>query len=508
MNDSQQKTYDVIIIGAGPAGLAAAIESSRRGLSCIVLDRNKKPGRKLYATGNGRCNICNDVYDSTVYFGNSFAEAIMNRVNLRDFTLDFIHDLGIETTCINGYYYPMSRQSSTVVWGLRDAALMSGAEISCGKEVVRVEETDCKGLRIENPLPRYMVTVSDGDVYMGSSLIIASGSPSGPECGAPESSKLNHILESLKLEYEPYRASLCPVICNEDFSMIAGVRADVIVSIPLINTNGNDGIPHTLTNTNTNTNTADNNYNQVTIQERGELQITENSLSGIVIFNLAEYIYELINKKSNNLDKNKNSNNSDKSTNSNNSDKSTNSNNSDNGSGARKIIINLMPDISETAFINCYIKLKTAFPKRKLMAFLNGFIHDKLAAFFEKKLWDKHIIESTGLCIEDMDDDIIIAIYDELTSWSVVPESLMGFDRSQASAGGIITDALNPETMAVNGRTELYAAGEAVNILGKCGGYNISFALYTGSLAGKSVLGKSGTVSGSQKGGEGSNDTN
>ncbi len=439
MNEQTDLHYDVIIIGAGPAGLAAAIESSRRGLSCIVLDRNKKPGRKLYATGNGRCNLCNDIYNDDAYFGSSFASEIMNNVNLRDFTLDFIHKLGIETVCINGYYYPLSRQSSTVVWGLRDAAIMSGAEICCNSEVEKVDI-----INTENDKPIYRVHVTGNSVYTGSGLIIASGSPSGPECGAPDERKLYSVINDLKLEFKPYRASLCPVICKDDFDMPAGIRTDALISVPTFITDDKGNI-----------------INKSIKQERGELQINENCLSGIVIFNLAEYIYDLIIENKETSVKQQ----------------------SDPG-----ISINLIPDISEDIFLESFSRLKSSFPERKFVAFLNGFIHDKLSVYFENILIHKKLINRPGLEIKDIPDESAGLIYKELISWQVQPEGLMGYDRSQASSGGIITECIDSRTMSVKGRRGLYAAGEAIDVLGKCGGYNISFALYTGSLAGKNVL--------------------
>ena len=102
--------YDICIIGAGPAGLAAAIESSRRGLSCLLLDRNKKPGKKLYATGNGRCNLCNEHYDRDCYYGSDFASEIIYMRNLRDFVTEYMDGLGIKTVSKNGYYYPLSEK--------------------------------------------------------------------------------------------------------------------------------------------------------------------------------------------------------------------------------------------------------------------------------------------------------------------------------------------------------------------------------------------------------------
>ena len=166
--------YDICIIGAGPAGLAAAIESSRRGLSCLLLDRNKKPGKKLYATGNGRCNLCNEHYDRDCYYGSDFASEIIYKRNLRDFVTEYMDGLGIKTVSKNGYYYPMSMQASAVVWALRDAAVMNGVEIISDSEVFAVED---KG-------DKYIISYSGGKTAEAESVILATGSPKrGSESG-------------------------------------------------------------------------------------------------------------------------------------------------------------------------------------------------------------------------------------------------------------------------------------------------------------------------------------
>ena len=51
--------YDVCVIGCGVSGMCAAIAAARQGKNVIILDKNNKPGKKIYATGNGRCNITN-----------------------------------------------------------------------------------------------------------------------------------------------------------------------------------------------------------------------------------------------------------------------------------------------------------------------------------------------------------------------------------------------------------------------------------------------------------------
>lgn len=58
---------NVVIIGGGASGLMAAIWASRLGAAVTVLEKNDKPGRKLLATGNGRCNFTNRYQDASCY---------------------------------------------------------------------------------------------------------------------------------------------------------------------------------------------------------------------------------------------------------------------------------------------------------------------------------------------------------------------------------------------------------------------------------------------------------
>ena len=52
--------FDVLIVGAGAAGMMAAISAAQRGVRIALIERNEKPGRKIYITGKGRCNVTND----------------------------------------------------------------------------------------------------------------------------------------------------------------------------------------------------------------------------------------------------------------------------------------------------------------------------------------------------------------------------------------------------------------------------------------------------------------
>lgn len=414
MTTDRYEKYDVIIAGAGPAGLTAAIESSRRGLSCLLADKNKKPGRKLYAAGNGRANICNAFYDRAFYYGSDFIDKILMNVDLTEFVRDYFDHMGVLTVSKIGYYYPMSMQASTIVWALRDAAIMSGAEIVSDSEIIRVESDS----------DEYTVYFKDGRVFRCNSFILAIGSPSAPELGSADEKSAYSLFESLNLAYEPFKAALGPVRCDESFEMIAGVRCEAEIRVGLSG-----------------------------ILEYGELQITENTLSGIVIFNLSHYIRKMLEEN-----------------------------------GIAELNINLIPDIDEKSFRQKLSRMTVDYPERRFTAFLNGFINDKLAVYFINKMIENSIIFDEKTPLKDVDIFKVREIYKMISEWNVKVTDIYGFERSQASSGGIKTELINPDNMNVVGRRELYAIGEATDVLGKCGGYNISYALYSGFLAGRNCL--------------------
>ena len=219
--------YDVCIIGAGASGLVSAIESSRRGLSCIVIDKNKKAGRKLYATGNGRCNLTNDEWDDTSYYGNPF---------------------------------PASLEASSVVWALNDTALNFGTVFLYDHRATKISE-----ITVENVGVLYEIAVEgtkdkeDNQFVLARNLIIACGGSAAPGIGSADPGETEILFDSACIPYNSFAPALCPVHISEDMSSLAGVRTKARVTA-----SGHS--------------------------EFGELQITDYGISGIVVFNLAYYM--------------------------------------------------------------------------------------------------------------------------------------------------------------------------------------------------------------------------
>ena len=106
---------DVIIIGAGAAGLMAAIEAGKKNNKVTVLELKNEAGRKILATGNGRCNLTNRNIESSCYFGDdkSFIEKVIQKIDY-EYIKKYFEDMGLLFCNIGDYVYPYSKQSSSV----------------------------------------------------------------------------------------------------------------------------------------------------------------------------------------------------------------------------------------------------------------------------------------------------------------------------------------------------------------------------------------------------------
>ena len=115
----------VLILGGGASGLMAALSAAQDKQNTVtVLERQSRVGRKLLATGNGRCNLTNLDLSPEHYHGQ---DAIFARAALSQFdgkaTLEFFHALGLLTTAEpSGRVYPLSDQANSVLDVLRFAA--------------------------------------------------------------------------------------------------------------------------------------------------------------------------------------------------------------------------------------------------------------------------------------------------------------------------------------------------------------------------------------------------
>lgn len=170
--------FDVIVVGAGPAGLLAAGSASAEGVRVLVLEKMRQEGRKLLITGKGRCNITNDadasefirhVYPSGRFLRHAFGHFFSREI------LDLLHQYGVETTCERGgRYFPSSNKSADVLSALLHWLKDRNVEIRCGQKVEK--------LLIDGQIIRGVQ--ANGQEFRASRVILATGGKSYPATGS------------------------------------------------------------------------------------------------------------------------------------------------------------------------------------------------------------------------------------------------------------------------------------------------------------------------------------
>ncbi len=168
---------NVAIIGAGAAGLVAAIAASENGAQVAVYESGARCGRKILATGNGRCNLTNINATLENYHGNEpeFVKPMIEEgFWVRD-TMDFFEELGVVCKVEDkGKVYPYSDQASAVLDVLRMRCELYGVNIVTGFEVSRVKKKQ-DGFAIES---------YKGEKAHAQKVIIATGGKAAPDLGS------------------------------------------------------------------------------------------------------------------------------------------------------------------------------------------------------------------------------------------------------------------------------------------------------------------------------------
>lgn len=170
-----KEVFDAVVAGGGASGMTAAIFAARAGCRVLVLEQKEKLCKKIYATGNGKCNFTNKDWQASYFRGSdsSLAEPVLRSFGLSD-TLAFFRETGVYPKERNGYYYPNSEQAASVAEALCREAERLSVRCMTGKKVLNAGKTEDGMFFVE----------TEGECYSGKSLVLATGGKASPVHGS------------------------------------------------------------------------------------------------------------------------------------------------------------------------------------------------------------------------------------------------------------------------------------------------------------------------------------
>ncbi len=181
----------ILIVGGGASGLVAAISAARKGAEVVLIESQNRVGKKILATGNGRCNLSNITANRIHYHGENpkFMEGALSQVNVEE-TLRFFQLLGLETKVEEeGKVYPISDQGSSVLDLLRYEVEKLGVHQILGDPVTSLWKKD----------KQFVLETKSQARIRGDAVILATGGKSTPKLGSNGSGydlgkSLGHLL--------------------------------------------------------------------------------------------------------------------------------------------------------------------------------------------------------------------------------------------------------------------------------------------------------------------------
>lgn len=242
----------VIVIGGGASGLMAALTAAKDPQNrVLLLERQQRLGRKLLATGNGRCNLTNTGASIGNYHGEDalFARPALSRFTPSD-TLAFFASLGLLTDEeYGGRVYPLSNSANSVLDVMRFALTGAGVEVHTACRVVSVTHTG----------DGFAVDCGD-ETFSADALIVACGGAAGGKLGGVRDGY--DILKSLGHSRTKLYPALTPLVTAPDYPRaLKGVRADAAVTL----LSGGEAIA----------------------RSEGEVQFTDAGVSGPAVFDVS-----------------------------------------------------------------------------------------------------------------------------------------------------------------------------------------------------------------------------
>lgn len=437
----QVKTFDTIIAGGGPSGMAAALACLKGGQRVLLVDHCDKIGKKILVTGNGKCNLTNRKQTPDCYRGEmpEKAAAVLSAFGLKD-AMELFRSIGILTRERDGYVYPYNEQASAVREAF-ESALMAfekffvlsrasvehvrktkdGFRVSVAMEEseVRTEEVKKKPAagktakarrQAEKPEKRLSSGQQRNDTFLCRNLIIATGGLAGVKLGCDGSGY--QLAERLGHRVIPPLPALTALKSPAPFlKKLSGLRNRAGITLLV------DG--------------------EKVCREQGELQWTDYGISGVAVFQVSRFAVVALEE------------------------------------GKQvQLSLDFMPEYTVSEVKELLYSYGRACAYKNAEDLLMGILPAKLTPVLLREAF--------------RNDGDLGTLAEVIKDFSLRISGYMGYEKAQVTRGGVdmreVTEEL--ESRICPG---LFFAGEVLDVDGTCGGYNLQWAFSSGSVAGRAA---------------------
>ncbi len=420
--------YDLVVIGSGPAGLIAAIESHRPSQKTIVLEKMPRAALKLRISGKGRCNITNDteLNEFISHFGKNgrFLKYAFREFFNKDL-LDYFEKMGINFKLERGgRYFPQSDKAIEIVNVLLHKVKSLGIPVFTDSEVLNIEK-ESEGM--------FTITTYNhgkggdkntrGQIRSGK-LIVATGGKSYPKTGS--TGQGYRLAADLGHTITPVSPALVPLKTE-------GNLAKSLQGLSLKNVKVNIWC-----------------QNKKVDERFGEMLFTDSGLSGPIILALSKIVVKLMEE------------------------------------GEKvKVTIDLKPALDVQMVDQRLLREINEHGRQNFANLLKKLLPQKMIPVFLQLLRMTKDIKLNRISAEDRKKLKML-----LKEFPLEISGHSSYDEAIVTAGGVNIQEINPKTMESKIMTDLYFAGEVIDIDADTGGYNLQAAFSTGWVAGRAIKAK------------------
>ncbi|UUX32728.1 BaiN/RdsA family NAD(P)/FAD-dependent oxidoreductase [Fundicoccus culcitae] len=409
--------YDVIVVGAGSSGLMAAIQAAQQGVSVLLIEKNKRPGRKLLLSGGGRCNVTNrttrDELIKHIPGNGKFLYSALNQFNQEDI-IDFFESQGVALKEEDhGRMFPVTDSARTILDTLLDNCRDLSVDLLTEATVETVIFSEDKS-KIAG------VQLTTKEIIEAKSVVLAVGGRAYPRTGATGdgyawAKKAGHTIARLY----PTEA---PLLSDDEMIVTQALKGVSLrdVNVTVWDAEGKAIVSHLM-----------------------DMIFTHFGYSGPAILRCSGHVNQYL---------------------------------FESGADRCHLSIDLQPSLTTDALE----AIAESQRDKQILTILKQWMPERMAEVILSQL---NITATTPF--KQLEHEWRAALWSRIKGFAITSIGSQPIEKGFVTGGGVNTKEIEPSSMESKLMPGLFFCGELMDINGYTGGYNITAAFVTGTIAGR-----------------------